>query len=118
LRVTQQVNHTTFWSDSLARMTETLRQTGPVTAQAAWAEIASKEENAPGPAAQGLSAELKAAITEAVSKIDIPLAIRDNKISIESLAAAESVPRRAWLTTATEPPKSIVDLLRRSQFDR
>jgi len=118
LSMTQQVNHTTFWNDSLARMTESLRQTGPVTAQAAWTEIASNEEYASALAAQGLTAEVKAAITEAVSKVDVTLAIRDNKICIESLVAGEDVPRRAWLKTATDPPKSVMDLLRRSQFDR
>jgi hypothetical protein len=118
LRTTQQINHTAFWSEGLARLTETLRRTGPVTVRSMWDEIASNETYASALATRGLLPELKAAISEVVAKVDITVAQGDGKISIETLVAGESVPRRAWLSAAADPPSSIGDLLRRSQFER
>jgi hypothetical protein len=99
-------------------MTETLRETGPVTTKAMWAEIAENEQYRSALAEHGLSADVRSAITDLISRIDVTVAMRDNKPCVETHVAGESIPRRATFRAAAEQPATILDLLRHSQFDR
>jgi hypothetical protein len=117
MRMTQQVNQTDLWSQTLASATQSLRDTGPITPSATWAELMQSEQISTALATHGVSPDIAATITDAFGKLDATVSLRDSKVSIETQVAGESQPRRVALASAPPPPADLSQLLRRSQFD-
>jgi hypothetical protein len=118
LRMQQQVNHTGLWRRTHANVTRMLRETGPVNLKSMWAEVAGNAQYRSALAGHGVTADITAAITEAVGTFDAAAVLRGGKVSVETRVAGEATPR--WLSLVAGPsrPANISDLLRRSQFDR
>lgn len=118
LRMAQQVNQTAFWSDTLAQTAATLRQTGPASVKALWADVTGTAERRSALASHGVTPELLAAASEAIGKVDASLVLRDGAVAVEARVAGERQPRRLALRAGPKRPRTLSDLLRRSQFDR
>ncbi len=116
LRMTQQMNHTALWTRTLTGMTDTLKKTGPISARHMWTEIVDNKDSKAALASQGFSAEMTAAVTQALSKLDATLLMHAGKVSVETRVAGENAPRRMSIRDA-RVPSTITELLRRAQFD-
>jgi hypothetical protein len=116
LRMTQQVNQTDLWRHTLAGAAQSLPDTGPTTPAATWTELMGSEQIRTALATHGVSPEIAGTITEAMSKLDATVSVREGKVSIETQVAGESEPRRVALGVAARPA-DLSQLLRRSQFD-
>jgi hypothetical protein len=117
MRMTQQLNQSDLWSDTLASATKSLRDTGPITPSATWAELMQSEQITTAIAAHGVSPDIAATITDAIGKLDATASLRDGQVSIETQVPGESQPRRVALAAAPTRPADLSQLLRRSQFD-
>ena len=118
LRVVQQVNHTNNWRDTLTRMTSMLKTTGPVSAKQIWDEVQLNQEYRTALESHGLTPDRVAAVTTEISRLDARLVLHAGKVSVETRVAGTSAPRRLSLKESPGRPTGIVDLLRRSQFDK
>jgi hypothetical protein len=118
LRVVQQANHTNIWADMLTRATSMLKTTGPVSAKQIWDEVRLNQEYLTALESHGLTAERVAAVTTGISRLDARLVLHAGKVSVETPVAGERAPRRLSLKASPGRPTGIVDLLRRSQFDK
>lgn len=118
LRLQQQVNQTGMWERSLTHLSSTLREAGPVDIKTMWAEIAGNAQYRSALAERGVSADMTAAVTQALATLDATAVLRGGKVSVETRVAGESRPRRLELRGGPSRPANISDLLRRSQFDR
>jgi hypothetical protein len=118
LRVVQQVNHTNNWRDMLTRMTSMLKTTGPVSARQIWDEVQLNQEYRTALESYGLTPDRVAAVTTEISRLDARLVLHAGKVSVETRVAGTSAPRRLSLKDSPGRPTGIVDLLRRSQFDK
>jgi hypothetical protein len=121
LRMTQQANHTDLWSQMHTRLIAALGASGPVSAKQIWSEIQQGLQNPQYKAAlqnAGLSDGVASAMSDAVSKIDANLVLRNGQVAVETQVAGESQPRRVKLKAPHGQPRGIVDLLQRSQFDK
>jgi hypothetical protein len=119
LRMAQQLNQTNLWRDTISRATQTLGQTGPTSLQATWSELIDSERNRAALADHGLSADMAAAITDAIGNIAATASVRDGKLFVETQLPGEDQPRRAAVTAGadTGPAGDLSQLLRRSRFD-
>jgi hypothetical protein len=95
-----------------------LKTTGPVSAKQIWDEVRLNQEYLTALESHGLTAERVAAVTTGISRLDARLVLHAGKVSVETPVAGESAPRRLSLKASPGRPTGIVDLLRRSQFDK
>jgi hypothetical protein len=95
LRLTQQVNHTDFWSQSLTRMASALGSSGPVTAKQIWAEVQEGLQNPQYKSAleaAGLTDDVTGALTQIVSQLDASLVLRDGHVGRNASRWREPAP--------------------------
>jgi hypothetical protein len=118
LRITQQMNQTDVWRRTLDHMSTALGSSGPVSAQQIWNELQANEQYKSTLQAHGVTDEMAASATEAISKLDARLVLQGGKVLVETRVAGESQPRRLSLKASLGRPTGIVDLLRRSQFEQ
>lgn len=118
LKMQQQVNHTGLWRRTHGDVVRMLRDNGPASLKTMWSDVAGNAQYRSALVGHGVSAEVAAAITEAVNSFDATAVLRDGKVTIETRVAGEAAPRRLTLAAGPARPATVSDLLRRSQFDR
>uniref|UniRef100_Q01Y59 Transmembrane protein n=1 Tax=Solibacter usitatus (strain Ellin6076) TaxID=234267 RepID=Q01Y59_SOLUE len=120
LRITSQLNHTGLWGQLLNNVSATLKAGGPTGVSQLWGEVQqslNNQKNSAAFASAGLTSDVAAAITAAISKVNANLVLHNGKVSVETQLAGESQPRRLGLKAPGTPPAGIAELLRRSQFE-
>jgi hypothetical protein len=119
LRVIQQVNQTSFWTETMARMTAVLGTTGPVSAQQIWNDVWTNQANAAIRAAlqaQGLSDAVASAVSGALAQANGGFALQGGKLAIQAQAAGAPA-STVLLRTPGTPPANVGELLGTATFD-
>jgi hypothetical protein len=119
LRVVQQVNQTSFWTDTMARMTAVLKTTGPVSAQQIWSDVWTNQTNAAVRAAlqaQGLTDAVAGAVASGIAQTNASFVLQDGKLAIAGSAAGGTA--TLALRTPGTAPADVGELLRSAAFDQ
>jgi hypothetical protein len=117
LRVIQQVNQTSFWTDTMARLTTVLRTTGPVSAQQIWNDVWVNQTNPAIRAAlqaQGLTDAVAGAVTSSLAQVNGSFVLQGGKLAVAGGAPATVTALRAPGTA----PADVGELLRSAAFDQ
>jgi hypothetical protein len=121
LRVIQQVNQTSFWTETMARMTTVLGTTGPVSVQQIWNDVWVNQTDSTIRAAlqaQGLSAAVVTAVTAGMAQLNGGFALQNGQLAIASGAPGASATPQVLLRTPGTPPADVGQLLDTATFDR
>ena len=118
LRMTQQVNHTDFWGQFLNNISATLAANGPVTANELWNEALPTIQNSTVYANVGLTKDLAATVTSALSNFNASLVLIGGKLTVETPVAGGANPGTLSIQAPGAPLAGINDLLQRQQFDQ
>jgi hypothetical protein len=120
LRVIQQVNQTSFWTETIARMTTVLGTTGPVSAQQIWNDVWVNQANSAIRAAmqaQGLSDAVASAVAGALPPLNGGFALQGGTLAIQG-GAAGAPASTVLIRTPGTAPASVGELLGTGTFDR
>jgi hypothetical protein len=120
LRLIQQVNQTSFWSQTMARMTTVLGTTGPVSAQQIWNDVWVNANSTvrTGLQAHGLSDTVASAVTSNMNNFSGSFVLQGGKLAIQGGMSGTPAAAPIVLRTPGTPPANVGELLGTSTFDR
>jgi hypothetical protein len=120
LNVIQQVNQTSFWTNTMALLTTTLKTTGPVSAQQIWNDVWTGQTNQTIRAAlqaAGLTDAVAGAVTSGIAQVNASLALENGGLIITGGPTGGPATSVALRVPGT-PPATVGELLRSAAFDQ